>query len=46
MISTIRRPIPYSGCWGPGTFVVTVTISRWGSPNMSLSDPDASGNGV
>ena len=43
MISTRRRPIPYNGCRGPGTFVVTVTISRWGSRNASLTHQDASG---
>ena len=43
MISTRRWPIPYNGCRGPGTFVVTVTISRWGSPSTVLTYQDASG---
>ena len=37
MISSSRRPIPYNGWPGPGTFVVTVTTSRSGSPSASLT---------
>ena len=36
----------YNGCRGPGTFVVTVTMSRWGRPNASRAPQDAIGNGV
>jgi hypothetical protein len=43
MISSSLRPIPNSGWRGPGTFVVTVTISRWGSQKPSLTHHDASG---
>ena len=33
--SSIRRPARNSGCWGPGTFVVTVLRLRCGTRNAA-----------